>query len=344
MGVGKSVDLQVNFNRSDRFYFTGEQVSGNISIDNTYEKLKCNEIFIELIGELGYTEHETRTNKDSNTDYHESCCYIPFLTKCLPLTQSNHEQSQMILSRGEYTWPFEFSLPETLPPSTKPNLASYPNIRYFIRIVLNTPWYKQNQTDEYYFTVCPQINLYHINNAQKTIYFNKQNRKQLQFEGYLLRNGIIPGHSFSIQVKLQNPERTKIKRIQAEFIQHRQTAVDRHQEIILSTDLPGFYKFDGASLQQNFDLPLPKDYIAPTYLFETTWHNHKYHLTIEYELILTIKPHGLFTKLEVNLPVIVGTQLNYENQIQERNDDKNIYHIVDEMEPPPSYESIIINK
>ncbi|CAF1211287.1 unnamed protein product [Adineta steineri] len=343
MGANESVSIRINFNRSNRFYFTGEQVSGNISIDNLREKVKLDEIFIELVGELGYTTQEIRTKNDSNgkstsenyTSYH----HIPFLTTRLPLIQPHHVQDQMILSRGHYTWPFEFTLPESLPPTTQPNLTVYPNVRYLIRIVLDKPWYKFNQTQAYLFTVCPKINL-----SYQTIHFNKQNRKQLQFEGCLLRNGIIPGQSFSIQIKLQNPERTKIKRIEVAFIQHRQTSVDRHKEIILSADLPGFYEFDGASLQQTFELPLPNDYIAPTYSFETSWHNHPYRLIIEYELILTIKPHGFFTKFEVSVPVIVGTQSNHENQIQEKYDEKNTYQMVDELEPPPSYESIVNTK
>ncbi|CAF0992543.1 unnamed protein product [Adineta steineri] len=346
MGAGKSVDLQVSFNRSNRFYFTGEQVSGNISINNTYEKLKCNEIFIELIGELGETQDKDKTKTHSNGEStelnHRPDHSIKFLIIRLPLAESDHVKSQMVLSRGHYTWPFEFTLPEFLPPSTEPNLTVYPYIRYFIRVVVDKPWYKLSQTEAFGFTVCPHVDLSHMNSAQQTLHFNKQNRRQLQLEGYLLSSGIIPGQSFSLEIKFQNPERIKIKRIEIAFIQHRSTVMNNHKEVIFVADLPGFHEFDGASLQETFEFPLPRGYIAPTYFFETFWHHQPYPFVIKYELILTIKYHGFFTNFEVSVPVIVGTESNYENQIQEEYDDQNTNQTVDELEPPPpSYESVV---
>ena len=93
MGASESAAIEVNFSRSNQFYFPGEHVSGNISFRNERDKLRLNEIFVELIGELGYTTQETRSSTDSNgnsvTEHYTDNHYIPFLTVCLPLAQPN---------------------------------------------------------------------------------------------------------------------------------------------------------------------------------------------------------------------------------------------------------------
>src|SRR5690349_16674611 len=99
MGTSQSVIIQVNFNRSNCFYLTGEQVLGTISLQNEHNQLKLDDASIDLIGELGYTTQETRTTTDSEgkstsesyTDYHD----LPFLTMHLSLVQSKHGEVKL---------------------------------------------------------------------------------------------------------------------------------------------------------------------------------------------------------------------------------------------------------
>ena len=96
MGASESVTIQVNFNRPTQFYFAGEQVLGDVLLQNDRDGLKSEEISVELIGELGYSRQEMRSGTDSNgnatteqyTEYHN----VPFLNLRVPLIRSNDGQ------------------------------------------------------------------------------------------------------------------------------------------------------------------------------------------------------------------------------------------------------------
>ncbi len=96
MGASESAEIHVSFNRPNLFYFAGEQITGNISFQNTHEKLTLDEIFLEFIGEIGYTTRETRHRKDSNghattenyTEYHR----IPFINFRLSVVRPENGQ------------------------------------------------------------------------------------------------------------------------------------------------------------------------------------------------------------------------------------------------------------
>ena len=99
MGANESTGIQMSFNRSTEFYAPGEQVSGKILFQNEHDSLKLEEIFVELVGELGYKTSEGRASTDSNgksttesnTDYH----HIPFFSMRLPLAQPDGLQVRM---------------------------------------------------------------------------------------------------------------------------------------------------------------------------------------------------------------------------------------------------------
>jgi hypothetical protein len=96
MGASESTEIQVSFNRPNLFYYAGEQISGNIAFQNTHDKLTLDQIFLEFIGELGYTTRETRCRYDNNgrprtehyTEYHR----IPFITNRISVVQPQYGQ------------------------------------------------------------------------------------------------------------------------------------------------------------------------------------------------------------------------------------------------------------
>ena len=96
MGASESTEIHVNFNRENLFYYGGEQVAGTIAFHNSHEKLNVDQIFLEFIGELGYTSQETRRHHEANgrtrtehyTEYHR----VPFMTHRFPVVQPQHGQ------------------------------------------------------------------------------------------------------------------------------------------------------------------------------------------------------------------------------------------------------------
>ena len=255
-------------------------------------------------------------------------------------------QDKIILTRGTYTWPFEFNLPTDLPPSSGPNPQSYPHIKYYTRFVLDRPWYTPNVTQTLFLTISPRMDLRLMNGVQEMLHFAGQNRKQLRLQGCLLHGGIVPGQSLSCQINLHNPERTRIKSIEATLVQHRQTAADQHNETICSVSLPGLGDFNESHLQHHFDLLVPPIYLTPTYTFTTPSHGYSYYLKVHYELRLEVKPHGIFTKFVASVPVVVGMEATSGEQHRQENGgfimptntmDRPAF---DERDMPPSYEMV----
>ena len=64
------------------------------------------------------------------------------------------------------------------------------------------------------------VNLYHI----QTVPFSKSNRKEVELNGRIFPNGVLPGEKLSLSITFINLKRYEIKKTKATLIQHRQVA------------------------------------------------------------------------------------------------------------------------
>ncbi|UJR16131.1 hypothetical protein I4U23_003042 [Adineta vaga] len=353
MGASESTSIDVSFNRPNLFYFAGEQITGNISFKNTRDKLTLDGIFLEFIGEAGYTTREARRRHDSsgrsNTEYYTEYHQIPFITHRIPVIEPQHGQRELYLYRGQHSWPFEFVLPQCLPPSSLPLRVLYPYIKYYVRIVLDKPWYKPNAKQVHTLTIFPRVNINQIPNAQQSVLSTQSNRKKVNLQGHLIQNGVVPGEKLSLNINLLNPKRADIKRIEATLIQHRQIALSQQSETIFRMELPELHEFNGTNFHQIFELPIPSDYLSPTYTYTTQCCGPSLGIAFNYELKLDVKVRGLFTDFKVSMPVLIGTDTSYDEQPPSFMNNFDHIPIASapaydyEEVPPPTYESIITN-
>lgn len=222
----------------------------------------------------------------------------------------------------------------------------YPFVKYFMRIVLNKPWYKLNKRQIYPLTVFPRVNIYQLQSTQQPLHFTHSNRKKLQVDGYLLQAGFVPGNKLSFQLHLQNPKRSEIKKIVATLVQYREVAQTHHSEIIFRHDLPDVHDFSDAQLDRVFSLQIPAVRMAPTYAYMSACFSPSVNVNFNYELKLDVKARGLFTDFTIRVPVIIGTEPMSDHQ--------GLVNTCIEMpppsaptyeydEPPPSYESVVSN-
>ncbi|CAF3483926.1 unnamed protein product [Rotaria sp. Silwood1] len=353
MGANGSSEIQLTFNRPNLFYFAGEQISGNISFQNTQDKLMLDAVFLECVGELGYTTREHRHYHDKDgqkrTEYYTKYHQIPFLNFRIAVAQPQYGQREITLYRGQHSWPFEFILPSNLPPSLIPSTISYPYVKYYTRIVLDKPWYKPNAKQIFPLTIFPHVNLLHIPGGQQHVVFSNENRKKIRIEGFLIRGGVVPGEKLSIHINLQNPNRSEIKRIEATLIQHRQVAQSCHAEVIFRLDLPDVRGFNDTELRRTFDLIVPAVHLSPTYTYMATSFTVTLGVSIHYELILDVKARGLFTDFKISVPVVVGTEpIAVEHQQQQMNHPIEMptasAPAFEYDEPPPSYDVVVANQ
>ncbi|UJR30428.1 hypothetical protein I4U23_017962 [Adineta vaga] len=360
MGASGSSEIQVTFDRPSLFFIAGEQIAGNISFQNTQDKLVLDSIFLECTGELGYTTRETRHFKDNQgraqTEHYTKRHHIPFIQVRVPVAQPQYGQREITLYRGQHSWPFQFVLPQYLPPSLLPSTNSYPYVKYYTRIVLDKPWYKPSAKQVYPLTIFPRVNILHTPGGQQPAAFSNQNRKKIRIQGYIMRSGVVPGDKLSIQIDLQNPKRSEIKKIEATLMQHRHVARSSHTEVILRTDLPDLNEFNGTELQKTFDITIPSVYLSPTYTYLSQNHASPLGVSVHYELLLDVKVRGLFTDFKMSVPIVVGTepvtnelqqqqQLHYQEQMNVSLEIPMASAPLYEYdEPPPSYETVVTDQ
>ena len=85
MGLGASSKIQVTFSHPSLLYFIDEQVTGNISFQNTQDELILKAVFLECNGELVY-------QKESNFHGSPSGRHVKFLNFRIPIVQPSHGQ------------------------------------------------------------------------------------------------------------------------------------------------------------------------------------------------------------------------------------------------------------
>ncbi|CAF3642740.1 unnamed protein product [Rotaria socialis] len=353
MGASESAVINVNFNRSNAFYYAGEKLTGNVSFQNIQNKLKIEEILLELIGELGYPTQQIRWRRDTKGRSHKEpytdCHRVTFLKVPVSIVRSVHRQKKLTLRESSYSIPFELSLPDCLPPTLISSSPEHPYVKYYTRLTFDKPWSSLDTIPTYSLIICPRVPLFHMGNAEAPVEFTNHNRKKIQLNGSILRGGILPGQNLSIQLDLTNPKQHQIKRIEATFIQHRQIANIRDQQIIFNCNLPGIYQFQEPILKQVFDLSLPTTYLPPTYEFTTTHNNSSFGIFIHYELILAVKTVGIFSDFQVSVPVMVGTESLSDRPQQQQFSDQfsksaMVESILDQNGSPPSYEMAMRNE
>lgn len=96
MGANESSSIQVEFSRPNLFYFGGESITGTISFQNSQSKVTLDGIFLEFVGEIGFTSRETRNRRENNghikTEHYTQTHQIPFVTHRFPVVQPQYGQ------------------------------------------------------------------------------------------------------------------------------------------------------------------------------------------------------------------------------------------------------------
>ena len=96
MGINKSTIVNINFDHPSLFYYAGEKVSGTILFHTNHKKLISNNVFLEFIGELGYTTNEMDYIGDgmghSQIEHHTICHRVQFINHRYPIISSKNDE------------------------------------------------------------------------------------------------------------------------------------------------------------------------------------------------------------------------------------------------------------
>ena len=306
MGSSNSVCISIHLDRTNPFFFDGELVSGTVNINIKDRVVKVNEVFVILTGETGYTTTHTDQNSNGSsstqTDYHN----IPFLNIKALLAIPEAGQREFVYHPGDYSRRFEMLLPNQLPPPlNQPHL--YPHVRYYVRFVMDKVWYKRNNSQTFYLTVFPRLNL--MSNPQwltSTIVSN-HNRKDVMLKGNLDKIGYVPGETITGLLEIDNPQRILIKKIQLTLTQHNRIECTTRYETIFETFLPTIDRRNDQQIIERFSMILPFTPLAPSYDFNGGC-DRTAHVNVNYCLEFDVQAEGFFTNFKVSIPIIIGTE------------------------------------
>ncbi|CAF3488665.1 unnamed protein product [Rotaria sp. Silwood1] len=339
----------LKFNHSNSFYYAGEKVTGIISFHNTDTKLTLNHVSFGFIGEIGYTKQQLQYSNDgfgheqiqNRTVYHQ----LPFINIPLPFAHSTDNENKVMLDRGHHSWPFEFTLPQYLPPSSGSLADSYPYIKYYAYITIDQTWYKSCKKQIFPLIIFPRVDIFNVHEDRQSM--AEYNRNHLHVKAYLSRQSILPGEKVSLDIHLKNHTRLKIKGIEAIVIQHREIDQNHHAEVIFKMDLPLPEDFTKTKFHQIFDLNIPSGYLPPTYHYMAPYSDSSIRTRIHYELKLEVKVHEWLNEIHLSIPITIGTESSLEQSQWEENSyggmPINYTTLLKEMNAPPTYESAIAN-
>ncbi|CAF4206586.1 unnamed protein product [Adineta steineri] len=327
MGNSNSSTLTINFDRTNLFYFTDEVVSGTVALNITEGKIEADEIYLQMTGEIGYTTQkqvvrqkngQKTTGMSSNstgriayeTEYH----HVPFYSIKSIFAHPKAGQKQVVYTQGKHLWPFGIPLTNYLPPTIN-QPESYPHVRYYLQVVIDKPWYKSNTREAKCITVFPKVNLLHNPQYLQTITFRNHNRKDITLTGTLNKSAYVPGETIHMTFDIENPQRIVIKSIVLSILQSYQIGQSSGGHIIFQTTLPNIMKSKDQHIKQTFDVQIPSITLPSTYQFQggtskTAFVNNNYMLKF------AIKVEGMFTNFDIDIPIIVGTEVNSDKRHQ----------------------------
>jgi len=233
--------ISINLERNNSFYFTGETVSGTVDLNIINQKLKADEIYIILKGEIGYTI----TSKC--TEYH----HIPFYSAKTVVAQPQPGEKELIFYQGQYSWPFQIPLTHHLPP-TMNHPTLYPHVRYYLQVVIDKPWYESNTREKRYIMIYPHVNLLQNSQCLLSTIFRKHNRKEIRLKGTLNKIGYVPGEAIQFTLEIKNPQNVLIKNIDLSMLQRYQIGANTGGNTLFRITLPDLLNLRDQRIRKTF--------------------------------------------------------------------------------------------
>ncbi|CAF1353388.1 unnamed protein product [Adineta steineri] len=338
MGNGNISRAFIHLNRTKKCYLTGDIISGTVSLNFIQAKREVGKIYIvELIGEIGYTTTETYSYGKGRTtinNYH----HPKFYKKTVNLTTPNVE-------RDTYNWPFQFQLPNHLPPTINKR-QNYPHVKYYLQVSMYKEGSKsENKVMKYLTKIYPRVNLLENLECLKPIHI-KYNEKNIILHVTLNKSGYVPGEVIYMTLQIENPRKALVQRIDLAMIKKYIIQQCKCKDTILKITLPKILNLKDEQIQEVFDIRISSLLLPPSYVSHEGIRQNA-SIDISYKLELAIKIQGFFNDFYVDIPITLGTEPNPDfNQQQISNPmvipDYSIFNDDDD-DLPPDYDSAVQN-
>lgn len=326
--------ITINFHQENAVYFTNEPLSGVVNWINQDETIRTKEIYIMFIGEIAYkTQEVISTGKFASairTEHH----HIRFHSSKVCLARAQSEEEKIVFPEGEYSWPFQFSIPDHAPPTI--NLPQrYPHVRYYVQVGINKLRYKPNTKELRYVTVFPRINLLQNPQWLQPATFAEQNRKEILLRAIINKIGLVPGEPIELTIEINNPRAMLIKSTTFSIYQTLKFDASLRRQTVLEAKLADFENINCRQIQKTFSICTDALSLPPSYEYQGGIERPT-SVQIRYFLRLAVKVGGLFTNFDIVIPLIVGTEPRLHSY-------QSSAAILPDDDLPPSYDSVVRN-
>ena len=122
--------LDVNFADPKKFFYPGESIFGNIIV-RVDSAAKCKKVSLKFKGKSS-VRWTTGSGDDQKTHWNDEV----YFNNSVPRLKPSH--SEITLQPGEFCYPFQFQLPNNLPPSVDvPVLYCTGVVQYYMKIKID---------------------------------------------------------------------------------------------------------------------------------------------------------------------------------------------------------------
>ncbi|CAF1537060.1 unnamed protein product, partial [Didymodactylos carnosus] len=222
MGNNNSSRVVLTFDRLNSNFLAGELVSGSVQFEMLEQFDKVHAVYLEIVGEAGYTTEERRTitvDAKQKVEIYAKNHNVLFLkTRITVKRREAGEQNLPLVPGIIYNWPFQVQLPQHLPPTL--HEVDYPYIKYYIQSVIDRPWYKRNSEWKHALSIFPDMNLQYIPDVQQLAQFSNANREEIDIQIIFPKLGYVPNETLVSTIEIKNPNQITIKHIQIFLYQH----------------------------------------------------------------------------------------------------------------------------
>ena len=117
MGCGSSSSTAiVNLDRPNPFFYSGDNITGNVVFDVLEETVNIDELVLKFFGQVAYTTQQTvvmNGQRTTQTISHE----IPVISSNIVLARPENGQEELTFGKGQHTFPFKIEWPSNIQPS-----------------------------------------------------------------------------------------------------------------------------------------------------------------------------------------------------------------------------------
>ncbi|KAI8514601.1 hypothetical protein Bbelb_071920 [Branchiostoma belcheri] len=310
--MGKLKSFVVTFDNNKDVYQAGEIVSGKLIADVT-EGIKARGVRVRFHGFAWIHSGE-------HNDY-EHAMHAEPLSFAVPETYfdetitvwgkelGDRDGENPTLPAGYYEFPFRHQLGTGLPSSFEGSRVGY--VRYSVKGIIDRPW-KLDLTTYYIITVLDKLDL--NQEPRATMPSGNQNSKTLcclccasgpiELQAQTDRGGYCPGERIVVKGSVENNSNTRITKTTAKIVQMVTSTGFPPTDGSVPSDTPSS-TVEGpgcsARLSENIELVLPIPALPPS--------GSRYCNVIHIKYVVLVTAHiaGVPRKLEVELPITIGS-------------------------------------